>query len=122
MGSFWWIMSGVLACHACVDACPYKARYVDPIRWAGANTDEKTVGKCVFCFHRIDKGVAPSCVNTCPAEARIFGDMNDPSSKVSQLLKEHKTQVLFPEEKTDPHVFYISFEEGIGFEVKGGFG
>jgi tetrathionate reductase subunit B len=102
-----------IGCHACVDACPYKARYVDPIRWAGADTDNKTVGKCEFCFHRIDNGVAPSCVNTCPAEARIFGDMHDPSSKVSQLLKEHKTQVLFPEEKTEPHVFYISFEGGI---------
>ncbi|KKN34103.1 hypothetical protein LCGC14_0797110 [marine sediment metagenome] len=102
-----------IGCHACVEACPYKARYVDPIRWAGADTDNKTIGKCVFCFHRIDKGVTPSCVNTCPAEARIFGDMNDPKSKVSKLLKEHKTQVLFPEEGTNPHVFYISFKEGI---------
>lgn len=102
-----------IGCHACVEACPYQARYVDPVRLAGGDPDNHTVGKCVFCFHRIDKGVAPSCVNTCPAEARVFGDLNDPSSKVSQLLKENKTQVLFPEEKTNPQVFYISFEEGI---------
>ncbi len=102
-----------VGCLACVEACPYKARYEDPIKLAGGEPDNHTIGKCVFCFHRIDKNVAPSCVNTCPAEARIFGNMNDPSSKVSQLLKEHKTQVLFPEEKTNPHVFYISFEEGI---------
>lgn len=102
-----------IGCHACVEACPYKARYVDPIKLAGANPDEHTLGKCVFCFHRIDKGVSPSCENTCPAEARIFGDMNDPTSRVFRLLKEHKTLVLFPEEKTNPHVFYIAFEEGI---------
>lgn len=102
-----------IGCHACVEACPYKARYVDPIRWAGGDTDNHTVGKCVFCFHRIDNGLAPSCVNTCPAEARIFGDLNDPSSKISHLLNEHKTEVLFPEEKTNPHIFYIGFKQGI---------
>ncbi len=102
-----------VGCLACVDACPYNARYEDPIKLAGGEPDNHTVGKCVGCFHRVDNGIEPSCVNTCPAEARIFGNMSDPSSKVSKLLKEHKTQVLFPEEKTNPHVFYISFEEGI---------
>lgn len=102
-----------IGCHACVEACPYKARYVDPIRHAGGEPENYTVGKCVFCFHRIDNGIAPSCVNTCPAEARIFGDVKDPSSEVSRLLKAHKTQVLFPEEKTNPHIFYIAFEEDI---------
>ncbi|MFQ6083851.1 MAG: 4Fe-4S dicluster domain-containing protein [Candidatus Aminicenantia bacterium] len=102
-----------IGCQLCVEECPYKARYVDPIRKAGGEPENNTVGKCTLCVHRVDQEVPPSCVNTCPAQARIFGNINDPLSKVSQLLKEHKTQVLFPEERTDPHVFYIAFEEGI---------
>jgi Fe-S-cluster-containing dehydrogenase component len=65
------------------------------------------VEKCIFCDHRVKKGKDPYCVEACPASARVFGDLNDKNSKVSNLLKKHKSEVLKPEEGTDPNVYYI---------------
>ena len=62
---------------ACKEACPYGAIYIDPV----ANQ----AIKCHNCTHRIDEGLAPACVDTCPSEALYFGDLNDPSSAVSQM-------------------------------------
>jgi len=62
-------------------------------------------------MHRVDKGIVPSCVNTCPAKARVFGDLNDSQSEVSKLLARKAVQVLKPELNTDPYVFYISVEK-----------
>lgn len=73
----------------------------EPIRKKGA------VEKCTFCNHRVAKGLAPACVVTCPADARIFGDLNDAKSEIAQLLKAHKSKVLLPEKGTRPKVHYI---------------
>ncbi len=89
-----------IGCKICMAACPYDARFFDP--------DKKTVGKCTFCLHRVLGGVVPSCVNTCQAGARIFGDLNDPTSDVAKLVAKEAVQVLKPELSTEPHVFYIS--------------
>ncbi len=98
-----------IGCGKCIDACPYGVRSFNPFVQAGAKPEEQAVDKCDFCKHRIDNGVEPACVNTCQGRARIFGDLNDPDSKVSQLVKEHDLEksVLLPEEGTKPHVFYI---------------
>lgn len=88
-----------IGCKLCIAACPYKARFLHPFK--------KTADKCDFCLHRIDKGVTPSCVNTCPAKARIFGDLNDPDSEVYGLVSRNPVQVLKPELGTEPQVFYI---------------
>ncbi|MCH7880002.1 MAG: 4Fe-4S dicluster domain-containing protein [Proteobacteria bacterium] len=103
-----------IGCGKCIDACPYGVRSFDPFVKAGADPAEQAVDKCDMCVHRIDNGVEPSCVNTCQGRARIFGDLNDPNSEVSKLVKEHNlttgtasTNVLLPEEDTNPHVFYI---------------
>jgi Fe-S-cluster-containing dehydrogenase component len=77
---------------------------------------EGVVEKCIFCEHRVTKGELPYCVVVCPASARAFGDLDDPNSDVSKLLKKHKAarlanskgEVLKPGEKgTQPNVFYI---------------
>lgn len=91
-----------IGCKLCIAACPYNARFLHP--------GKKVTNKCNFCLHRVDKGVIPSCVNTCPAKARVFGDLNDPNSEVSKLVDRKPVQVLKPELDTDPHVFYISAE------------
>lgn len=77
------------------------ANKYEAIRGKGA------VEKCTFCNHRIEKGLAPACVVACPADARIFGDMNDAKSEVAILLATNKTEVLLPEKGTKPKVFYI---------------
>ncbi len=71
------------------------------------------VGKCSFCRHRIDEKITTSCTNTCQGRARNFGDLNDKRSTVAKLAKKYKLlenkdkTTLLPNEKTDPHVFYI---------------
>lgn len=74
------------------------------------------VEKCMFCEHRVLNGEQPYCVASCPAKARIFGDLSDPNSEVSKALKAHKAvqlknnkgEFLKPGEKgTQPNVYYI---------------
>jgi tetrathionate reductase subunit B len=95
-----------IGCGKCIDACPYGVRSFDPFTKAGKKPEKQAVDKCDFCKTRIENGVEPACVNTCQGHARIFGDLNDPTSMVSQLVEEHdlKKNVLLPEEKTDPHI------------------
>lgn len=65
------------------------------------------VEKCTFCNHRVAQGLAPACVVACPADARIFGDLNDEKSQIATTLKANKPTVLLPEKGTKPKVFYI---------------
>jgi Fe-S-cluster-containing dehydrogenase component len=65
------------------------------------------VEKCIFCEHRVKKGELPNCVVACPANARIFGDLNDASSEPAGQLKKFKSFRLKEEKKTRPNVSYI---------------
>ena len=74
------------------------------------------VEKCTFCIHRVRNGEYPYCVDSCPSKARIFGDLNDPNSDVSKLLKKYKPSQLknnkgellaAGEKGTGPNVYYI---------------
>ncbi len=104
-----------IGCGLCLRACPYGARFFDPDEKAGS---ERAIGKnaaskCDYCRHRIDEGIAPSCVNTCQGRARIFGDLNDPKSAVSKLVKQFDTGRLLEEEGTDPQTYYIDLPSGV---------
>ncbi len=87
---------------SCQEACPYGAIYIDPV----ANQ----AVKCHNCTHRVDLGMEPSCVSTCPSEALYFGDLGDPESQVSrmkaQLEAEGKLEQLRPEKKTQPRTWF----------------
>ena len=65
------------------------------------------VEKCTFCDHRVKKGKLPYCVMRCPAEARIFGDLNDPNSKVNQVIGKYRPMRLKEHLGTEPKVFYV---------------
>ncbi|MCB0419352.1 MAG: 4Fe-4S dicluster domain-containing protein [Bdellovibrionales bacterium] len=86
-------------CKACVAACPYDARFVMP---------EGFVSKCTFCAHRLEKNELPACVSVCPTHCMYFGDLNDPNSEVSLLLKTRKYKTLIPEAGTKPSIYYLT--------------
>jgi Fe-S-cluster-containing dehydrogenase component len=94
-------------CKACVTACPYGMRYVHPGGW---------VDKCTFCAHRLEAGLEPACVETCPTEARAFGDLDDAASPVNRAIAAAgSVGVLNPSTGTDPNLFYLNaslLEEG----------
>ncbi len=111
-----------IGCRACMTACPYAARFylrkgVLEAGYHGERTDfedkkwahfqEGTVTKCTFCAHRVDQGLEPACVITCPTDARIFGDLDDPESKPSKLIRERNGQQPLAELGTNPSVYYV---------------
>lgn len=108
-----------IGCQACIEACPYEGvrTYIDgeplavldfPVGSVEAPRHvANTVEKCTFCAHRIAQGRVPACVEGCPAHARVFGDLDDPASEISQLLAEREYEVLLPEIGTGPNVYYL---------------
>ncbi len=100
-----------IGCGACVDDCPYGVRYLDPVKAAGGMLEMKAADKCSLCAHRLAEGVIPSCVNTCQGHARLAGNLNDPTSKLSRLIASNQTRVLRPELNTDPQCYYIGLDD-----------
>jgi tetrathionate reductase subunit B len=102
-----------VGCGKCIEACPYGARTFDKRLIAGKDASKNGIAKCSFCQHRVDQGVEPACVNICPPNARIFGDLNDPGSEVSKLVKDFGLEnkrnetTLLPAENTVPMLYYI---------------
>ncbi len=122
-----------LGCRYCMMACPYGVRSfydklsplfpghgLTPYEKIGyARYQPGTVMKCNFCQERIDEGAAqgkkpgkdrdatPACVNSCIGKARFFGDLEDPDSEVSTLIRTRQGRQLHPEFGTDPSVFYL---------------
>ena len=87
-----------IGCRACMQACPYDAIYL--------NEDSGAAEKCHFCAHRVEKGLQPACVIVCPENAIIAGDLHDPQSRISRMLRENETLVRRPEQQTQPNVHY----------------
>ena len=84
-----------IGCGSCIPACPYGARHRHP--------EKKIVDKCDYCESRRQAGKIPACVETCPTQARTFGNLNDPHSQAAKLLKTEKTlRVVNQETDTDP--------------------
>ncbi len=88
-------------CKACMAACPYDARYVDP--------RTRTVDKCTFCLHRENREhYTTACQDVCPTESIVFGDLNDPRSEISRLLASRRHFTLLPGSGTDPQLYFLS--------------
>jgi len=91
-----------IGCRYCIQACPYGARYLDP--------RTKTADKCTFCYHRITKGLLPACVEVCPTQARVFGELGARSSPLHRMKRMNSLQVLKPSLNTEPKVFYSDLD------------
>lgn len=108
-----------IGCRMCMSACPYtgvrsfnweEPRY--PMDFALGDADapkhqKHVVEKCIFCYQRLARGETPACMDLCPARARHFGDLDDPNSEVSQLIRERSYEQLLPSEGTKPSVYYL---------------
>lgn len=111
-----------IGCRFCMMACPYASRFYlrhgtleagyhgertafEDAKWEAFT--EGTVTKCTFCAHRVDDGLEPACVVTCPTDARIFGDLEDPESKPSTLIRERGGKQPLAELGTKPSVYYL---------------
>jgi Fe-S-cluster-containing dehydrogenase component len=125
-----------IGCRYCEVACPYSVRAFNWEAFTGPNPavpawgepeierrPRGVVEKCSFCSHRIDRGLTlglkpgvdpsatPACVVACPVGARIFGDLNDPESQVSQVLAAQPAYRLREDLGTSPRVYYLPARE-----------
>ncbi len=63
--------------------------------------------KCHFCLHRLAVGMLPNCVTTCIGRATFFGDRNDATSLIAELLSSPRSRRLKEELGTQPSVVYL---------------
>jgi len=81
-----------IGCRYCMMACPYKARSFVHEALSDQLPDtprgKGTVESCNMCVNRVDEGKNPACVDAAP-QALLFGDLNDPESKISKVLKQY---------------------------------
>ena len=118
----------------CGNNCPYRVRrfnwfepdFPDPLHLQlNPDVTARSAGvmeKCTFCVQRIQAGkgqakdenrpvkdgdVVPACAQTCPGQAIVFGDLNDPQSRVSQLAREARGYHVFGELNTRPAITYL---------------
>jgi Fe-S-cluster-containing dehydrogenase component len=128
-----------IGCRYCEVACPYGARAFNWEEFTGDNPavpewgepeverrPRGVVEKCSFCYQRIDRGLAlgltpgvdeeatPACVVACQVRARVFGDLNDPNSNVSQLIAQNPYYQLRDDLGTHPRVYYLPAREEKG--------
>lgn len=76
-----------IGCHSCNQECPYHANTFSEMR--------RSMDKCTLCSEARERGEEPACVRNCSGRALHFGDINDPDSEVSRLLKEAGEEHVF---------------------------
>jgi molybdopterin-containing oxidoreductase family iron-sulfur binding subunit len=121
----------------CSNNCPYKVRRFNFLLYQDWNTPqyklmrnpEVTVRsrgvmeKCTYCTQRIayarieaekddrpirDGEILTACQSVCPADAIVFGDLNDPSSQVARLKKDHRNYNVLNDLNTQPRTTYLA--------------
>lgn len=109
-----------IGCRYCQAACPYEARHfnfatpkipvaeINPVQSYLSNRirPKGVMEKCTFCLHRTRNGQNPACQDACPTGARVFGNILDPNSEISNILKMKRVFVLKEELNTLPQFFY----------------
>jgi tetrathionate reductase subunit B len=93
-----------MGCCYCIEACPYGMRFMNPVT--------RVADKCTFCYHRVVRGLSPACVEVCPTQARIFGEVARPNSPLTHFRRLGSLQVLKPELNAQPKVYYANLVDG----------
>lgn len=122
-----------IGCRYCMMACPYGARDynsksegyypgsgLQPFEEVGQRDLQVGVAmKCTFCMEKIDEGIrkglkpgvdraaTPSCVINCIGRAKFFGDLDDPASEVSELIRARRGEKMHEEFGTGPSIYYL---------------
>jgi molybdopterin-containing oxidoreductase family iron-sulfur binding subunit len=125
----WWEPDGIvtvdynwcIGCRYCMAACPYDARRfnfekpkltfdaINPRQSYLSNRvrPKGVVEKCTFCLHRTREGKYPACLVVCPTGARVFGNLLDPNSEISYILKNKRVYILKEDVGTRPRFYYF---------------
>ena len=112
-----------VGCRCCMAACPYGARRFNfatpnvPPEQLNPNTHylgnrprpRGVVEKCTWCIQRVRQknGRYPACVEICPVGARKFGNLLDPQSEISHIMREKRVFIFKEELSTQPKFFYF---------------
>ena len=99
--------SRCVGCKYCIAACPYNVRYI--------NSETKVADNCDFCLKtKLANREEPACVQACRHGALYFGDVNDPQSIISRLLRVKDTVRIRPHLGTEPSLRYVTVQkEGV---------
>jgi len=118
-----------IGCRYCMIACPYGARsfnFEDPregLKHINPEVPTRARGvveKCTFCVQIVDEAMErgenpePACVKACrlySKNALVFGNVKDPNSEISKLMRTGYVIQLRPGVGTDPYVFYKFINE-----------
>ncbi len=120
----------------CSNNCPYKVRRFNWFKYEHADEVENLVlnpdvtvrtrgvmEKCTFCVQRIqekkikarnedrallDGEIKPACAQSCPADAMVFGNMNDAKSRVSQSIAERRSYRVLEDLDVRPSIHYMA--------------
>lgn len=98
----------------CNRACPYDKVYYNYVK--------RKSQKCIFCFPRVEQGVAPACARQCPGRLRFVGFLEDEAGPIHKLVYQWKVALpLHPEFGTEPNVYYIPPILPQSFDAEGRF-
>ena len=92
-----------IGCKSCMQGCPYDSLYIDP--------QEHTAQKCNYCVHRVEVGLEPACVVVCPEQAIVAGDLDDPSTRIAQMVATDNLSQRAVEQGTKPNLWYKGADE-----------